>query len=244
MSEESDNSPQRAIIIAAGMGSRLWSDIFSGPKTLLPYGKGTVLSTILGGLNNAGIDKFVIVIGYRGNEIRDYIEKQDYLKNKCDFVVNNDWHKGNARSVLAAKDCIGDGRFLLSMSDHLVTAGALSKIAAARSPKNLLLVDKRIDQIFDIPDATKVRCNGQRILGIGKTLNDYNGIDCGIFKFNGRIFGAIEKAIESGNDSISAAAEVLIAEDDFEAVFMDPADRWIDIDTPEAYRYCLENKIV
>lgn len=244
MSTISDSQPNQAIIIAAGMGSRLWSDIFSGPKTLLPYGEGTVLSTIMGGLHKAGINRFIIVIGYRGDEIRDYIEKCDYFEWKCDFVVNDDWQKGNARSVLAARDLVGDGPFLLSMSDHLVTTGALNKIAAARSPKNLLLVDKRIDLIFDIPDATKVRCEDQKIVSIGKTLADYNGVDCGIFKLNARIFGAIEKAMETANDSISAAAEMLIGEDDFDAVFMDPADRWIDIDTPEAYQYCLENKIV
>ncbi len=244
MSITSDNRPGSAVIIAAGMGSRLWSDIFSGPKTLLPYGEATVLSTIMSGLNKVGVNRFVIVIGYRGNEIRDYLGKYDHFGWKCEYVVNDDWQKGNALSVLAAKEFVGNTTFLLSMSDHLVTVGALNKIAAARSSKNLLLVDQRIDRVFDIEDATKVHCNDNKIEKIGKTLSRYNGIDCGIFKLNERIFKAIEKAARLGKDSISAAAELLIADGDFEAVFMDSDDRWIDIDTPEAYRYSLENKIV
>lgn len=236
--------PDEAVIIAAGTGSRLWNGISSGPKTLLPYADGTVLSAIMRILGAAGIKRFIIVVGYKGEEIRRYLKRQGYFGFDCRFVINDDWQKGNALSVLAAQKILGGELFLLSMSDHLVTPGALNKIIADPSSKNLLLVDKRVEEVFDISDATKVHLEVRKILRIGKNLDSYNGIDCGIFKFNRRIFPAIEKAVAVGNDSISAAVSILIENDDFEAVIMDPEDRWIDIDTPEAYRYCLEKKIV
>ncbi|HNW24939.1 MAG TPA: sugar phosphate nucleotidyltransferase, partial [Candidatus Cloacimonas sp.] len=44
----------QAVIIAAGIGSRLWQTTKQVPKTLLPYQNGTILSTIIEHLKEAG----------------------------------------------------------------------------------------------------------------------------------------------------------------------------------------------
>ncbi|MCP4580167.1 MAG: NTP transferase domain-containing protein [candidate division Zixibacteria bacterium] len=231
----------KAVIVAAGKGSRLWRQTYSIPKTLLPYGGGTILSTIMNSFNQVGINEFVVVVGYQSEFITDYLNKNDNLGYDIKIVENSDWNLGNGISVLVAEQAVGDGDFILSMSDHIVTVSALERIINHPSDNNLLLVDKRVEDIFDIDDATKVALQGRMITNIGKEITGYDGADCGIFRLNGRYFRAMREALKVNQDSISAAINKLIANNDMEAVFMNPSEKWIDIDTPSAYQHSLNN---
>jgi choline kinase len=233
----------KTVIVAAGMGSRLWEETYNVPKTLLPYEGGTILSKIMGNFRKAGIDEFVVVVGYHSHFIKNYLANHINGNGlqKVSAVENRQWDKGNGISVLSAGDEVGDSDFILSMSDHIVSVEALRRIIDYKSDKNLLLVDQRINQVFDIDDATKVLCRGKQIIDIGKSITDYNGVDCGIFKLTGRFFEAMNDALNLKQDSISAAIKILIDNNDMEAVFLQAEDQWIDIDTPEAYCHCLDN---
>jgi choline kinase len=230
----------KAVIVAAGTGSRLNNDL---PKTLLPFGEGTILSAILRSISQAATSEFVIVVGYKAELIKRYLERNLSFGLTISFVHNPDWNRGNGISALAAKEGIGEEEFLLSMSDHIVSPNAISNTARYESSANLLLVDRRVDQVFDIDDATKVKVVERKIVDIGKGISDYNAIDCGVFKLTPRFFSSMETKLKSGEESISAAIRGLIAENDMEAVFMDEGDSWIDIDTPESYDYALRGAL-
>jgi len=223
------------------MGSRLWVKSKNIPKTLMPYGNETILSTIMKNMSQVGIREFVIVVGYQSEKIVSYFENNRNFSYNISFVENFEWNKGNGISVLAAEKEVGSENFLLSMSDHIVSVSALEMIANYDSSKNLLLVDPKVKKIFDIDDATKVEVRGSTIVNIGKELSNYNGIDCGIFRLNGRFFESMREQLKFKKDSISASVNGLIKNEDMEAVFMKENDYWIDIDTPEAYRHALEN---
>jgi dTDP-glucose pyrophosphorylase len=49
----------------------------------------------------------------------------------------------------------------------------------------------------------------------------------------------MREQLKKGKESISAAIEGLINNDDMEAVIMKKQEQWIDIDTPEAYQHAL-----
>jgi choline kinase len=229
----------KAVIVAAGMGSRLNHDV---PKTLLPLGNGTILSNILKNISQAGMRDFVIVIGYQGDDIKNYLKERNYLGNNICFVENLEWQRGNGISVLAAEQEVSQERFLLSMSDHIVSATAIERVIHYNSPANLLLVDPKVDNIFDLDDATKVETKGAKITNIGKEIANYNGIDCGIFKLTHRFFDSMRESLKLNQESISASVKGLIANSDMEAVFMQPGEFWIDIDTPESYEFALKNQ--
>jgi len=231
----------KTVIVAAGMGTRLWRRTYTIPKTLLPFGEGTILSTIMDNFNKVGIDSFVIVVGYQSEYIINYMKENENLGYDVQFVQNDDWDKGNGISVLAAEGAVRKEDFILSMSDHIMPVNALRRIVERRSDNNLLLVDPQIGEIFDIDDATKVAYTGRQIVDIGKGLTEYNGIDCGIFKLTCRFFDAMREALDGGQDSISAAIMSLIAKKDMEAVFLEASEKWIDIDTPKAYKHSLRN---
>jgi 1L-myo-inositol 1-phosphate cytidylyltransferase/CDP-L-myo-inositol myo-inositolphosphotransferase len=229
-----------AVIVAAGNSSRLWPRTHKTPKTLLPFGDGTILSTIIDNLTECAITEIVIVTGFRSELVEQYLEKRDFFNHKIELVFNPDWHKGNGISVLSAEPIVGKENFILSMSDHVVPPKAIQRIKDSDLKHNLLLVDPRVEKIFDIDDATKVKYHNHKILDIHKSLSDYNGIDCGIFRLNSRFFEAMRYQLEQGNESISAAIQKLIENDDMAAEFLYNDEQWIDIDTPDAYHYALK----
>ena len=231
----------KTVIIAAGTGSRLWPHTDQVPKTLLPFGQGTILSQIMSNFATIGVTEFVIVVGFGAKRIVEYIATAG-LGPRVTFVENRDWQRGNGLSVHLARGVAGVGSFLLSMSDHLVAPPALAHLMAARSDQNLLLVDPRVDGVFDLPDATKVMMEGARITGIGKELADFNAIDCGVFRLDERFFEAMGCAIGQGQESISEGVRHLIEARAFGGVLVPEGSHWIDIDTLEAYEYALAHQ--
>ncbi len=231
----------KTVIIAAGIGSRLRPHTDQAPKTLLPFGQGTILSQIMSNFTTIGVTEFVIVVGFGAKQIVEYIATTG-LGPRVTFVENRDWQRGNGLSVHLVRGVAGVGSFLLSMSDHLVDPPALAHLMAARSDQNLLLVDPRVDGVFDLPDATKVMMEGTCITGIGKELVDFNAIDCGVFRLDERFFEAMEYAIRQGKESISEGVHHLIKARAFEGVLLPAGSHWIDIDTPEAYEYALAHR--
>lgn len=234
----------RAIITAAGRGSRLSDTSDDTPKTLLPFGRGTLLSEIMGNFARAGVSEFIVVVGFRGDAIIEYLSKHDNFGCGVTVAENRDWQRGNGISVhLAGTELRTDeDDVLLAMSDHLVAPDALRAMVAAPRGRNLLLVDSRIARVHDIDDATKVWVDaGDRITHIGKELTKFNAVDCGVFRLTRRYFAAMGRQIGRGKDSITEGVRELIAAHDFDAVSIPASSDWIDIDTPAAYEYATAN---
>ncbi len=230
----------KAVIIAAGMGNRLWEKTDKRPKTLLPYNGGTILSTIIENLIEAGIDEILMVVGYKRAHIEDYLNSKNFDGCKISFIINDEWEKGNGISVHLTRSETSGEPFILSMADHIVPVSALKRIIESRKSANLLLVDPKVETIFDIDDATKVKLENDDIIDIGKEISDYNHIDCGVFRFTERFYLAMERALKAGQESISAAVNQLIASNDMKGVLLEEHETWIDIDTPEAYKHAVE----
>lgn len=228
----------KAVIIAAGFGSRLWDLSNHVPKTLLPYANGTILSTIILQLRSAGVSEIGLVVGYNQEYIREYVMETDFGL-PVEFIENLEWERGNGLSVYKALKYVNGESFVLSMSDHVVTVDALKQIIESKEESNLLLVDPWCDSIHDIDDATKVYCEEDRIAAIGKEIPLYNGIDCGIFRLEPDFFEAVKTSVNGGNESISGAIQELIRNDRMKAVKIANPLQWLDIDTPDAYEYGL-----
>ena len=94
----------KAVIIAAGRGSRLKGRYEHVPKPLVTVaGVGLLKRTILTA-KRAGITDFAIVTGYRADEIRAAIESDEQVDVNIDWVSNDRWEEGNGISVLVAQE--------------------------------------------------------------------------------------------------------------------------------------------
>ncbi len=233
----------RVVIIAAGQGSRLQEATSHGPKTLLPFGDGTILSHIVLSFRKAGLSEFIIVVGCQAQSIREYVRQQHEFDATIRFVENPEWRRGNGLSVYRARPLLRtEEPCLLSMSDHLVTPDALRKMRLETSDRNLLLIDPDYGDVYDMEDATKVRCEDGHILAIGKELTEFNAVDCGIFRLNATFFETAGQQIAQHQESLTDTVRALIAMDQILPVVIPEESRWIDIDTPGAYACALSRQ--
>ncbi len=69
------------VILAAGMAKRLRPLTDTKPKCLLKVGNRTLLERTVRAMQQAGIIEFVVVTGYRGDQIRSFLENLEPLDN-------------------------------------------------------------------------------------------------------------------------------------------------------------------
>jgi choline kinase len=144
----------------------------------------------------------------------------------------------NGVSVLSASDHLGD-LFIMTMADH-VLGDKLMEIAKDYKPKEgaaALLVDYKIDSIFDMEDATKVLSENDKIISIGKEIENFNCIDTGVFVCTRGILDSLNRHFESNGDtSISEGVQYLAEEGNMYTVDVEEGF-WQDVDTPEMLEY-------
>ena len=83
-----------AIILAAGMASRLRPLTNNTPKCLLKIGERSLLQRSIDALIINGIKEFVIVTGYLHNQIEDFV-KQQYPDINISFIHNEIYNSTN-----------------------------------------------------------------------------------------------------------------------------------------------------
>jgi len=94
----------RAIIPVAGAGVRLRPHTYTQPKPLIPVAGKPIISFIIDQLISVGVADFVFVIGYLGEKIQLYVEKQ-YPELKKQFVKQQ-IREGSAHAILTAKEAL------------------------------------------------------------------------------------------------------------------------------------------
>lgn len=230
-------STKLALILAAGTGSRLAARSGELPKPLVPFYGKPLLEHIIKGAFEAGVERFVIVVGHRGSMIQEWYEGRPFVGADVTFLENPDYRKDNGVSVLRARDLIHES-FLLLMADHIfnpATAEALMRQPLGND-EVVLAVDRKIDEVFDLDDATKVRLEEDRIVEIGKNLRRYDALDTGMFVCQPVLFDWLEAAMVNGNCSLSDGLRMMGQNRTFKAFDVGEA-QWQDVDTPGALDY-------
>lgn len=233
---ETAGADRRAgLVLAAGFGSRLAgvSDA-TALKPLTPVAGTPLIVRTLQSLERAGCDRAVIVLGHSADEMRAGIEGVYRGPLALTFVVNPRYDLSNGVSVLAARPHLG-GPFVLTMADH-VLGDEVMELARTHTPPDrgaTLLVDVKLDAIFDMDDATKVCVRDGRVVEIGKQLAAYDAVDTGVFVCTDGLLDALEAVYaEHGDASLSDGALRLAGEG--RMCTLDVGDGfWQDVDTPE-----------
>jgi choline kinase len=231
------NAVTECLILAAGNGSRIASLAAGGPKPLVPVCGVPLLEHVMTSSRKAGIERFVIVAGYRADLIRRWLSDRWMAGASVTLIENPEYHKANGISALAAKAEFNQP-FLLLMSDHIFepkTAQALLRQPLAED-EVILAVDTKLDRIFDLDDATKVRCEGNRVVEIGKQLSRYNALDTGMFLSSPALFRCLESVKKNGDCSLSDGMRKLAQQWKLRA-FEIGGGHWQDVDSPEALEH-------
>lgn len=131
----------QAIILAAGMGKRLGEYTQDNTKCMLIVNGVRLIDRTLEALYSVGVSRVVLVVGYKGQNVRDYVGTS-YKGIPVEYVENQVYNKtNNIYSLYLAKDYLMAEDTLLLESDSIFDSSVVQKLVDDPNP-NLALVDK------------------------------------------------------------------------------------------------------
>src|SRR5947209_1053252 len=164
-----------AIILAAGLGTRLRPHTLTTPKPLLPVRGRPILDWTLGALPKA-IDRVVVVVNYLAEQVEAYLRQQAHFR---DWVtVRQAQPRGTGDALRSCRGLVRSERFLVLNGDDLYGAADLAALAACPAGVLVYPVDDppHWGIAFLKPDGTleklveKPKLEGRRLANTGVYL--------------------------------------------------------------------------
>jgi UDP-N-acetylglucosamine diphosphorylase/glucosamine-1-phosphate N-acetyltransferase len=177
----------KAVIIAAGKGTRMGPLTEKRPKAMLPIANRPLLEHIIVAIKAAGIKDFLIVTGYRKENIVDHFGDGRSLGVNIEYIEQQ-YQKGTADAIAVVRNSITE-RFLVTNGDVLAGIPDIKNILKARG--DVVLAAKKVaaPQEYGI-----LYVQGNRVVKIvekpKKSLSDL--ANAGIYVFEPSIFDEID----------------------------------------------------
>ena len=186
----------KAIILAAGMASRLRPLTNNTPKCLLKIGERSLLQRSIDALTSNGIKEIVIVTGYLNNLIEDFVREQ-YPDVNVSFIHNDIYDStNNIYSLWLARPKADGEEILLLDSDLLYDPEIITRVLDTLAANILTLIrhDLGEEEMKVVTDGGS-ECN---ITEISKTCSptDAIGESLGIEKMGKAYTSALYKELE------------------------------------------------
>ena len=241
MKKDLDIEKMKAVILAAGVGSRIKPMTDNCPKCLLKVGDYTILEMMISHIQNCGINEVVFVLGYLQEQIKDYV-KTKFPDLDAYFVTNDKYAETNTGfSLMLAKDLIKGATFVKFDADVVFDEQILKKLIECEYA-NCLCIDKNIN--LDAEEIKVIIDDQNRVLKASKTVNpeDAVGESIGIEKIDGGtamlLFAELRimmQDIQNHQEYYEAAYERLIEKSVPFYAFDISGLKWTEIDTKEDF---------
>src|SRR5579875_3093284 len=115
-----------AIILAAGLGTRLRPYTLQTPKPLLPVQGRPILDWTLGALPKQ-VERILVVVHFLGGQVEAYLRQQKHFAQWQ--VVREEARRGSGDAVLSCREHLRSPKFLVINGDDLFAASDLAKLA-------------------------------------------------------------------------------------------------------------------
>ncbi len=188
-------SNMQAVILAAGVGSRL-TEVSNGlPKCLVPIGDQTLIEHQLEALSDAGIGQVLIVVGYKADEVRKIVG------NQATYIENDRYAQTNSLYSLSLTSEWIKGPFVLMNCDVLFHPDILHRLLAKRG--NALAYDSTSAAG---QEQTKVALREDKVIDLGKDLPKEiaRGESLGVLSFDAEgskaLFARVNALTQNGGE--------------------------------------------
>lgn len=178
----------KAIILAAGMGSRLSSLTMNKPKPLLEIGSTTIIGRLVNQLRELGIKSIVLVVGYKKNLIKEYFEGDQDIT----IVEYENYHSSNNLYTLWSIKEILDEDLIISFADLIMDSCIISNLISHKGDIAMSIYTKSI-----LASTMRVQTENNFIKTITSTKKeDATGNFIGIAKFSKKGCSILNKYME------------------------------------------------
>jgi len=181
---------KQAVILAAGEGQRLRPFTVTKPKVMLSVADKPILQYVVESLAQNGIRRLVIVVGYRREQIFDYLGSGEQFG--VDIVyITQERQLGTAHALAQARDAVKD-EFLVLPGDNLITADTIARFVNIK-PNAVLM--KKVDNTVRYGVVTT---EGSMVKDIVEKPKEAMGnlVNTGIYAFNREFFDFIGEELD------------------------------------------------
>jgi len=170
---------KKAILLAASKGRRLNGQDVPSPLTVV--GGEPLIKRTLTGLASLGVHEAVVVVGYRGEEIRRWVSSDPEITSSIIWVENPDWHLPDVSSLIRARPYI-DGPTLVLSTELVFAHEMLAPLLDQQEfdGEATLLVDRKLSRVYDLAGAMKVKTAGGHVAAVGTQLDDFDSVAVGV----------------------------------------------------------------
>lgn len=226
----------KAVILAAGQGTRIRSVHGERPKCLIEVDESTILDHQLEALSMAGIDEVAIVVGYEKEQIINHVKQGtgnygqtiQFIENPAFAITNNIY------SLWLAKEWICGESFICLNADVIFDPEVLLSAVRSKAPISMI-----VDPLWR-DETMKVIIAGNRVLRMSKKISreGFSGTYIGITVFHHSIhekfLARMDRLISGGrvNEFFNVAVQELADEGVHVGFTSTDGLPWAEIDDP------------
>ena len=231
----------KAVILAAGQGTRIRDVHGERPKCLIGTGSNTILDHQIESLVKAGVRKIAVVVGYQKHQILDHLRfRRRALTYSIECIENPVFHQtNNIYSLWMARQWIDGSSFVCLNADVIFHAGILGSALEADAPASMIVDPEWRDETM------KVVISGDRVVRMCKRIerSDFSGTYIGITVFARsivrKLFSRIDQLIRTGrsNEFFNAALQELVDQGAHVGFSSTTGLPWAEIDDPKDLQF-------
>jgi L-glutamine-phosphate cytidylyltransferase len=235
----------KAVILAAGQGTRIRSVHGEHPKCLIEVDNTTILDHQLDSLSLAGIRDVAIVVGYEKEQIINHVmnrkgrnlQRIHFIENPAFAITNNIY------SLWLALEWLRGDSFIVLNADVIFDAEILDIAVRSKSPISMI-----VDPLWR-DETMKVIIHGNRVMQMSKKIlrEHFSGTYIGITVFSKtiqpRFFDKMSSLISAGrvNDFFNVAVQDLVDEGVDVGYTSTDGLAWAEIDDPTDLSFAQQN---
>ena len=221
----------KAIILAAGRGTRLHPLTLEKPKGLLPVGDSTILDRMVSQLREFGVKDILMVTGHQEEILKEHFGESIRYKTYSNFASTNNLHTLESVSEELNEDVI------ITFADLYLAEDIMRKLVESKNEYSFV-----VDTTQVLEATMRVKTNGVALEGITRVdpadaTGNFIGISkiksTGLTRFKKRLKEAASEGHE--NDYYTVVVDDLIKEGVSVNSLDIKGDYWCEIDTKNEY---------
>ena len=137
----------KAVILAAGCGSRMKGLTADRPKPMLPLSGRPMLTYVIEAIESAGITEILLIVGYKAEMVEDYFTAHPPARARLSYKLQAS-QNGTGSAALLAREFAAGEPFLLTFGDIIVDSSTYSGLVDRAAGAEAVLALKSVDDPY------------------------------------------------------------------------------------------------
>ena len=216
----------KAVILAAGEGSRMRPLTYTRPKVMLPIANKPIVEHLLIEATAAGIKEFIFIVGYRDEQVRNYFGDGAQWGVSIEYCMQRK-QLGTADALKMAEGLV-DGNFLMMNGDVIVKHEDISRLMHKKETTISIM------EVADTRGLGIIELAKNRVVQIyEKTAQPpFNTANAGLYLFTPAIFEAIAQTPKSPRGEYEITTSLQLLMDAGHTILPHRINYWLDLTYP------------